>query len=871
MASNETRGTRSARGGGEELTAREAAAGEAAAGEATAGEATDGEAKTRSADAPMTEQEVAFPQSTLDSPLLHSFPCAVISCDLVGNVTTWNRAAEQSLGWSQEEILGRPCPFIHREDEARFSEILAMIRDGERPPREELRGVRKNGALIKVRLGTSPIVKADGEVMGVLVAVIDITTREEVAEKELWRRNRFIEIILDNLPIGLAVNTIDKGSMGYVNGRFLEIYGGWSDSDFTDLDTFFAKVYPDPNERERVRRMMLEDIASGDPDRMRWEDIQITATDGNKRIINVANIPLPEQNIMISTVQDVTDRKLAEDALRESERRYHMMAEASPVGIFRSDLRGRCRYVNRRWREIAGLTAADALDESWVVAVHPDERKDVVATWELAVGERRTFQTECRFKRPGGSSAWVFVQAEPVFDLHNDVTGYIGTVTDISERKRSEEEIRQLAYYDGLTKLPNRAFFMEQLERALGTARRAENHIALLFCDLDNFKDINDSLGHDKGDLLLKLIAHRLSACIRKGDTLCRLGGDEFVLLLPAVAQDKEVVSVARKIQRTMGDPFDLDGHTVFTTTSIGIAMFPEDGADVQTLLKHADMAMYAAKAKGRNRYRFFSEDMNRRAVRRLELEAGLRRALEHNEFVLEYQPQYDLRDGQLIGAEALVRWNHPERGMILPGQFIPVAEETGLIHDIGDWVLRTACHQATTWRRAGFPPLRIAVNLSVHEFLEDGLRDRVRTILEETEHDPNLLELEITEGILMKDADVAIKTLRKLRNDGVKVAIDDFGTGYSSLIYLKRFPVDRIKIAQEFIRDIDHDSDDAAIAEMVIGMAENLNLQAIAEGVETAEQADMLRKLNCPAVQGFYFDRPLTADDFSSRFEAAD
>jgi len=248
-----------------------------------------------------------------------------------------------------------------------------------------------------------------------------------------------------------------------------------------------------------------------------------------------------------------------------------------------------------------------------------------------------------------------------------------------------------------------------------------------------------------------------------------------------------------------------------------------------------------------------------------------LRRALEHNEFVLEYQPQYNLRDGQLIGAEALVRWNHPERGMILPGQFIPVAEETGLIHDIGDWVLRTACHQATTWRRAGFPPLRIAVNLSAHEFLEEGLRDRVRAILEETEHDPNLLELEITEGILMKDADVAIKTLRKLRDDGVKIAIDDFGTGYSSLIYLKRFPVDRIKIAQEFIQDIAHDNDDAAIAETVIGMAENLNLQAIAEGVETVEQADMLRKLNCPAVQGFYFDRPLTAGDFSSRFEAAE
>ncbi|MBU8869364.1 MAG: EAL domain-containing protein [Gemmatimonadales bacterium] len=684
--------------------------------------------------------------------------------------------------------------------------------------------------------------------------------------KELAKGNAFTEALLENLPVGIAVNTIDKGDIGYANQKYLEIYGDWTHGDFTNLDDFFKNVYRDPNEREKVRQRILLDIASGDLENMRWDDLRITCRDGTEKILAVQNIPLPEMNLMISTVQDITDQKFTEQALRESERRYQVMAESSPVGIFRLDSSGRCCHVNKRWREMAGLTLTQALGESWVVAIHPEDRVSINETWQAALQERRSYKAECRFKRTGGMTTWVFCQTEPIFDTQGNLEGFIGSVTDISRRKRTEEEVRQLAYYDTLTHLPNRSFFQEQLERALGTARRTGHHVALLFCDLDNFKDINDSLGHDKGDLLLKAIAQRLNSCIRRGDTLCRLGGDEFVLLLPTVSHDREVVSVARKIQEAMKHSFDLAGQEVFSTTSIGIAVHPEDGDNVSTLLKHADMAMYAAKGRGRNRYRFFCEDMNLRAVERMKLEVGLRQAVANDELSLAWQPQYDLRKGRLIGVEALLRWDHPVLGRIGPAKFIPLAEETGLIHEIGAWVLRTACSQARRWKDDGIDNLRLAVNLSASQFVEPGLVELVQRILKETGLDPSGLELEITESMLMQDADVALKTLNGLHQYGVKLAIDDFGTGFSSLLYLKNYPIGRIKIAREFVKDITRNTNDAAIAGTVISMARHLSMQAIAEGVETEAQAAVLRELDCPEVQGFYFARPMSAEAFGEQ-----
>jgi diguanylate cyclase (GGDEF)-like protein/PAS domain S-box-containing protein len=811
---------------------------------------------------------LSFPTGRVSAPVIEALPCPVVALDLKGTVTVWNPAAELVTGWTTAEVVGTEFPAIAEQYNQKFKLALASVAGGGQIFNEELRGRKKDGTLIRIQFSSSPIYDNEGIVTGILATFVDQSERELRIEAELSKGNIFIENVLDNLPIGLSVNTIDKGNIGYANRLFLEIYGGWSPNDFTDQETFFSNIYPNPQEREQVRQRILQDIATGDMDKMQWDDMRITCRDGTEKILAVRNIPLPDMNLMISTVQDVTDQKLTEKALRESERRYQIMSEASPVGIFRLDHEGRICQVNKKWREVSGRMLSEVLGQSWDIAVHPDDLASTREIWQMAVRQRRAFKVECRFKRPAGRTTWVFCQAEPSFGGNEELEGFIGSVTDISLRKRTEEEIRQLAYYDPLTRLPNRSFFLEQLDRAMATAKRNDKHVALLFCDLDNFKDINDSLGHDKGDLLLQLIADRLNDCTRRGDTLCRLGGDEFVLLLPTVDNDREAVTVARKIQRAMKKSFDLEGQEVFTTTSIGIAVHPEDGADVQTLLKHADMAMYAAKGEGRNRYRFFSAEMNRRARERMAMEAGLRHAIEHEEFSLAWQPQYCLATGVLVGVEALLRWNHPELGNISPGRFIPLAEETGHIHAIGHWVLQQACQQVQKWREAGLEQLRVAVNLSASQFLEPDVVGMVKQVLADSQLPPHWLELEITESVLMIDADVTMHTLGSLSNDGVKLAIDDFGTGYSSLLYLKNYPINRIKIAREFVEDILTVPNDRAIAGTVISMAKNLDMQVIAEGVESKEQADLLREMGCDEVQGFHYSPPLTAEGFSKILE---
>lgn len=796
--------------------------------------------------------------------IVEALPCPMIMVDLQGAVTLWNRAAELATGWNTDEVIGKSFPAIHERYREKFQAILEEVAAGEGAFSQEFKGQKKDGTGMRILFSSSPVFAESGSVKGVLATFVDQSARERRVEAELIKGNDFIEQVLDNLPVGISLNTIDKGRIGYANELFLKTYGGWNREDFTDLETFFKNIYPNADEREEVRTRLLRDIASGDLEKMQWDDLRITTKEGVEKILAVRNIPLRDLNLMISTVQDVTVQKLTERALRESERRYQVMAEASPVGIFRLDPDGRLCHVNRKWREISGRMISEVMGQGWDVAVHPDDLAESRETWQAAVRERRAFKVECRFQGTEGRTTWVFCQAEPIFGPGGEMEGFIGSVTDISRRKRTEEEIRQLAYYDSLTKLPNRQFFMEQLDRAMATARRNQNHVALLFCDLDNFKDVNDSLGHDKGDLLLMGIAERLNRCIRRGDTLCRLGGDEFVLMLPDVEHDREAVSVARKIQKAMKSSFNLDGHEVYSTTSIGIAVHPEDGADGDALLKHADTAMYAAKGKGRNRYQFYSAEMNQRAQERLILEAGLRQAMDKQELSLAWQPQYDLASGRLVGVEALLRWEHPELGMVSPNRFVPLAEETGLIHSIGRWVLEKACGQVQQWRQNGLEELRVAVNLSAGQFLEPDVVGLIKSVLDDTGLPGNWLELEITESALMVDADVTMRNLHCLREDGVSLAIDNFGTGYSSLVYLKNYPVNRIKMARTFVQDILSNNGDRAIAETMVAMAHNLDLKIIAEGVESAEQAGLLRGMGCDEGQGFHFGPPLTVKAFS-------
>lgn len=444
----------------------------------------------------------------------------------------------------------------------------------------------------------------------------------------------------------------------------------------------------------------------------------------------------------------------------------------------------------------------------------------------------------------------------------------------LGSRRQAEDRIRHLAYFDDITGLPNRVFYKECLDRALGLANRNKRNLALLYLDLDNFKRINDTLGHSLGDLLLREVSKRLLLTVRTTDTiihghhnggsdtmnLARLGGDEFSILLWEITRATDAGLVARRVLDTLEQPLDLAGHEVTVTASIGIAVYPEDGRDAETLLKSADMAMYFAKREGRNAFQFYTKAMGAAALQRLTLENHLRRALERDELSLHYQPQMDMKSGKISGAEALLRWNSTVLGTIPPAEFIPVAEETGLILVIGEWVLRTACTQAKAWRDSGVSLPRVAVNVSVHQFTQSDFVDQVQRILNDTGLEPKALEIEITESLLMKEGDAALTTLHALKALGIQLAIDDFGTGYSSLAYLKRFPVDRLKIDRAFISAVNVDSQDLAIASTIIALAESLNLDVTAEGVETEGQLNFLGSQNCDEAQGYLLSHPLPA-----------
>lgn len=434
---------------------------------------------------------------------------------------------------------------------------------------------------------------------------------------------------------------------------------------------------------------------------------------------------------------------------------------------------------------------------------------------------------------------------------------------DLEERKRVELSIRHMAHHDALTGLPNRALFRDRLTHAMAQADRYHQKLAVLFLDLDRFKAINDTLGHNVGDQLLKIASERLRSCVRDCDTVARLGGDEFTVIVDDIIEVQDAAVVAQKILDTLSQPFNLYGHEVFISVSVGITLYPNDDENADNLLRNADSAMYRAKEYGRNNYQFYVADMNVKARARLMLESSLRRALDRGEFALYYQPRVDLFSGRVIGAEALLRWRHPEMGLVPPAEFIPILEETGMIIPVGDWVLQQACAQNRAWQNMGLSPIRMAVNLSVRQFIQKDLADAVLRTLERCQLAPEFLELEITEDLLLEHNQTNIVTLTRLRNLGVHISIDDFGTGYSSLSYLKRLPIDTLKIDQSFVRDIDTDPDNKAIASAIIAMAASLHLNVLAEGVETDEQLAFLRAQGCNEIQGFSFSHPLIASEF--------
>jgi diguanylate cyclase (GGDEF)-like protein/PAS domain S-box-containing protein len=557
--------------------------------------------------------------------------------------------------------------------------------------------------------------------------------------------------------------------------------------------------------------------------------------------------------------RDIRQRQRTESELKLAARVF----ESSQEAIVITDAANKIVSINAAFTQMTGYAAAEVLGLGPSLLASGRQSPEFYAAMWQTINVEGRWQGELWNRHKNGDSYPVWLTISAYRDAAGQVLNYVGIEVDISERHAAQERIRQLAYYDPLTGLPNRTLLEDRVGQALAAAERDGKQAAILFIDLDHFKKINDSLGHFSGDQMLVQVAQRLLACLRRMDTVARLGGDEFVVLLSEVTL-AGATDVARKILASVARPYTIEGHELSVTPSLGISLFPQDGGDFETLLKHADTAMYQAKESGRNAYQFFASEMNVVALERLVLENSLRQGLERGEFVLYYQAQVDANSGRIVGAEALIRWRHPQIGMISPGKFISVAESTGLIVPIGEWVLREACRQNRAWQLAGLTPICVAVNISAPQFRGGRLEDSVREVLAATGLDPACLELELTEGTVMSDADATVGTLRRLSTLGVKLAIDDFGTGYSSLSYLKRFPIDKLKIDQSFVRDIVTDPDDWAIATAVISMGHSLRLRVIAEGVERAEQLEMLRRQGCDEVQGYYFSVPLPAGEFA-------
>lgn len=578
----------------------------------------------------------------------------------------------------------------------------------------------------------------------------------------------------------------------------------------------------------------------------------------------------------VQTVEDITDRKKAENALQQVEEALFDERERAQVtlnsigdAVIATDSQGRVSYLNQVAESMTGWSAPEALcrplseifavidGTSRVVATNPAERA-------IAENRRVGLAMDCLLVRRDGVELPIEDSAAPIHDRRGRVTGAVIVFHDVSQSRAMAIRMAYMAQHDFLTGLPNRALLTERLAQAIGQAARHHKQVALLFIDLDFFKRINDSLGHAVGDQLLQCVAERLIGCVRATDSVCRQGGDEFVILLAEIEQPQDAAGVADKIHQAFLEPQQIGGHTLQITLSVGISVYPDDGNTAEAMMRNADIAMYHAKAQGRNNCQFFTPEMNERAVQRLLIEGGLRRALGNQEFRLHYQPQINLASGAVTGAEALLRWRTPDHGLVSPTQFVPIAEECGLIVPIGQWVLREACRQIRAWQDRGLCVVPVAVNISVVELRRPGFAESVARILYETGVPPHLLELELTETRLMQDAESSMSVLRSLKSIGVKLVMDDFGTGYSSLSYLRRFPFDVLKIDQSFIHDLDSEDGDAGIVGAIIGMATHLRQKVVAEGVETEQQLALLRIRQCDAVQGHLVGRPMEADGFA-------
>ncbi|MYN08631.1 EAL domain-containing protein [Pseudoduganella aquatica] len=675
-------------------------------------------------------------------------------------------------------------------------------------------------------------------------------------EQELRRLKTYSEQVIDGMPAGVMTVC--------ANGTVRTVNRAWRALLSLDSGSKAGRPYAAYAPLPQLQNCIAAGLINADYQ----HELVITAGPDDQPLrylrCKLTRVPLDGERMLLLVLEDVTASLQARAQLRASEARFRSAFGQAAVGLAQLSPDGRWLRANFKLQSLLGYTEAELAGMTLNSVLPPEEHAaETEALQRVLAGDSDSHCRELRYCHKAGHLVWVQATYSRMYTEQDGVT-LIGVIEDVAQRKRYEQELTQLARQDALTGLANRALLLDRLTQAVSYARRASRWVAVLFLDLDRFKNINDSLGHDAGDQVLVEVAARLLACVRSGDTVARLGGDEFVVLLADVARGDEVAAVAQKLADALAQPMFVFGHEITPVASFGISLYPKDGGDSQALLKNADAAMYSAKKLGGAQFQFYAQDMNLRTLDRLKLEAALRHAVERDEFELHYQPQLDMASGVIDGVEALVRWRRPGHGLVPPAEFIPVAEETGLIIPLGDWVLRAACAQQAAWRDAGLGDLRMAVNLSARQFKQQDLAQSVVQALHDTGCAAGRLELEITESVLMEHPDAATLVMEQLSDMGVKLSIDDFGSGYSSLAYLKRFPIHSLKIDRSFVHDISCDEDDAAIASAIIALAHSMKLNVIAEGVETGQQLAFLRREGCDHVQGYYFSRPLPAAELA-------
>ena len=700
-----------------------------------------------------------------------------------------------------------------------------------------------------------------------LAADLGVAIGHRASLADLRESEARFRLLLDSSPEAIfGVDT--EGLCTFVNPACLAMLGYTQDEMLgQSVHDLIHHTYPDgrpyPRDQCHVRLATRQGQSTHVDSEVHWRK------DGSSFPAEYWSRPMYRNGEPVGAVVnfiDISERRRAEEALRESEARFRAMAEHSADWIWSANVQGRHLYCNPRGVALLGYSVEAFLAMDTDSLVHRDDLPQLRETLEQAVSTQQGWQNVVLRRRHRNGSYRTFESnASPLFNEAGQLIGFQGVDRDITERRQAEARIEFLAHHDVLTGLPNRVLLRDRFEHALAVAERAQSQVAMLFLDLDNFKMVNDTLGHAAGDQLLLQVVTRLSACTRESDTISRQGGDEFILLLNDVPDQETVERIASQILVSLAEPLEIDGHELNAACSIGIAVYPADGNGFDTLLKKADAAMYNAKGAGRNIYRFFDDQMNQQAHEHLLLQNRLSRALFQAEFYLHYQPQLEIRSGRVVGVEALLRWRNPDLGEVAPARFIPVAEGCGLIVSIGAWVMEEACRQAQAWRQAGGFDMTMSVNLSALQFRRAGLVDTVAGALKRSGLPPHLLELELTESILLQDVENTLDTVRKLKALGVRLSIDDFGTGYSSLSYLKRFAVDRLKIDRSFVHDVDTDPDNAAIVRAVIQLARSLRLGTVAEGVETEAQLAFLQDEGCQDVQGYLFSRPLAPADLKA------